>query len=399
MGPYFINKLTKLYNKDSRVMKEVSDNTVQMVVTSPPYWGPRKYLGDQTLIWGENACEHVWQDVMKAPSGRRNRPENPPLVGSDRIQQSVPEIRGDGSRSSYCQICGAWRGEYGLEPTPSLYIAHSIQILREVRRVLKKDGVVFWNIGDTYITGKGSCYNPGGGPKSWRWHIDHKVNYPTGRGAPNRMFTAIPGKNLALIPQRLAIAAQDDGWWVRSVVIWNKGNAKPESVKDRPTTSHEYILILTKSKRYYWNYEAVLVPYTEPLNCWGGPSMKSDTEKTKAYKDQLHIGKTSAFRVGHNMRPNPKGKNIRTVWTFPTKSYHGAHFAVFPERLPQLCILAASRPGDLVLDCFAGSGTTLKVAEGLGRRSIGYEISKYYAELIVKRLLDDTDTNSIATLQ
>lgn len=332
MKPFYEQSGVILYKSDCRTMLELPDCSVQCVVTSPPYWGTRTYRDETTLDWED------------------------------------------------------WRGSFGKEPTPALYVKHSIIILKEIRRVLANEGVVFWNIGDTYITGKGRCFNPGGGVMSLESKLKSAGAYPIQGDAPNRMFTAITSKNLALIPERLAIAAQEDGWIVRRDIIWHKSNSKPESVKDRPTTAHEYVWMLTKSKRHYWDYEATLIPYTEPLNRWGGPSLKSDTTKIKQYREQLNVGTTSMFRVGRQMRPNLKGKNLRSVWTFPTKPYHGAHFAPFPEALPELCIKAASRSGDLVLDCFAGSGTTLKVARNLGRRAVGYEISEYYCNLIIERL-------------
>jgi len=155
------------------------------------------------------------------------------------------------THSNTCSLCGAWKGAYGLEPTPEMYVEHTIEILREIRRVLRKDGVVFWNIGDSYAGsgGPGSQYDtkhPGYGKQF------EKFTNPNKKG-----FKTIKPKDLCLIPFRVAIAAQEDGWWVRSVIIWSKPNPMPESVTDRPTESHEYILMLTKSARYYWDMEAV----------------------------------------------------------------------------------------------------------------------------------------------
>jgi len=226
-------------------------------------------------------------------------------------------------------------------------------------------------------------------------------------------------KDLCLIPFRLAISAQEDGWWVRSVIIWSKPNPMPESVKDRPTESHEYILMLTKSARYYWDADAVRETYTEPLNRWGGDKTKP-TDTTKDIDSIFAVQE----REGRERRPDPGGRNLRSVWSFPTVPYPRAHFAVFPEKLPELCIKAstpeegykatqeeierypgnhpdpgysrtvgwrpsckcnAPRVPSLVLDPLMGAGTTLLVAKKLNRRAVGYEISKEYCELAIER--------------
>lgn len=219
----------------------------------------------------------------------------------------------EASLGSFCTLCGAWRGAYGFEPSAHLYVAHTVEILREFRRVLKGDGVVFWNVGDKYVN-----------------------------------------KNLMLLPDRVAIAAQDDGWFVRSEIIWVKPDAMPRSVKDRPTDAHERILMLTKSPRYYWN--------PEPL-------------REKARTDDCDAdGK----------------RNGRNVWEMCVSRFRGAHFATFPEELPRRCILAASRRGDLVLDGFGGSGTTGKVAQQLGRRCVlvdrNYTGNGGYERLVRQRM-------------
>ncbi|MBA7569299.1 hypothetical protein ES708_11038 [subsurface metagenome] len=265
-----------------------------------------------------------------------------------------------------------------------MYIEHTIEILREIRRVLRKDGVVFWNVGDSYAANRSYQVTD----SKWR---------DVGNTKGSRVPKGLKPKDLCLIPFRVAIAAQEDGWWVRSVIIWSKPNPMPESVTDRPTESHEYILMLAKSgtiqywthprkrgsrtkpkpdyiwthKRtrltvdyppvsdkilrefwtrsnlwrghdYYWDADAVREQYTEPMNRWGGETLKRDTSKTAAYKEMQNIGYSSAFRVGRPMRPNPSGRNIRSVWEFPTQPYPEAHFAVFPEKLPEICIKAAT---------------------------------------------------------
>jgi site-specific DNA-methyltransferase (cytosine-N4-specific) len=199
----------------------------------------------------------------------------------------------EASQGCFCLNCNAWKGSHGLEPTVDLYIEHSVQVLRELKRVLRSDGVVFFNLDDTRRKG-----------------------------------------TLALVPQRLSIALQDDGWFIRSIIPWVKTNPMPESVRNRPTDAWEHIFVLTKSRKYYWNPEAC--------------------RETATSRDAGPDGK----------------RNMRNVWTFPTQPYKGAHFAAFPEELARRCIQLGSRPGDLILDPFGGSGTTGKVASELGRRCV-----------------------------
>jgi DNA modification methylase len=222
-----------------------------------------------------------------------------------------------------------------------MYVQHTIEILRAIRRVLRKDGVCFWNIGDSYASQGGpvrsSIYDIMGGSK------------PTGYENSRQSIPGLKPKDLCLIPFRVAIAAQEDGWWCRSVIIWSKSNPMPESVKDRPTESHEYILMLTKSAKYYWDMEAVREPYTEPLNRWGGNDVRNSSHK---YIDSYEqdgdnsgigaFGKTSMLRAGAKTRPDPAGRNLRTVWEINTQPYPEAHFATFPEKIPERCILAAT---------------------------------------------------------
>ena len=383
---------------------DLPDESVQMVVTSPPYWGLRKYSGEQDLIWGgDKDCEHQWiehHDIAEGYTGTlrwvhgdtgrafqkdgqthaKNRRDNPEAWSKD--------IR----RYGFCSLCGAWRGAYGLEPTPEMYVQHTIEILREIRRVLRKDGVVFWNIGDSYGSGKGTCFNPGGGKGSFSGHGDRKDAgaYPLDRGNISMLkASGLKPKDLCLIPFRVAIAAQDDGWWVRSVIIWSKPNPMPESVTDRPTESHEYILMLTKNKTYYWGQEAV----REVANYDGRHDtiMKSSGKYSRRSIRPEGIKPEGAHTRGAERWPNQtesgeRGRNLRSVWSFPTQPYPEAHFAVFPEKLPELCIKAASKPDDIVLDPFAGAGTTLWVAKKLNRRSIGFDISEEYCKLAVDRI-------------
>jgi DNA modification methylase len=355
-------------------MSELADESIQCCVTSPPYWGLRKYAGNQDLIWGDNHCEHKWGNEIPPPNAKSGKHQGE--LGN--VNEAQDSVRFTGNLGAYCQLCNAWRGAYGLEPTPELYVQHTIEILREIRRALRKDGVCFWNVGDSYCSGK-SRYS------SKQQTISGKDRGDVFEGKPDQYYHQfLKDKDLCLIPFRVAISAQEDGWWVRSVIIWSKINPMPESVKDRPTESHEYILMLTKSARYYWDMEAV----REPQQLVSLERMKRNhfTNYDPNYPNQ------PPQRLHQNDQPltdeeaeNLGGRNIRSVWEFPTHGYPEAHFATFPEKLPELCIKAASKEKDFVLDPFAGSGTTLWVAKKLNRRAVGYELSEEYCQLSLER--------------
>ena len=245
----------------------LADESVQCIVTSPPYWGLRKYAGEQELIWGGKQHTHEWGDEQK--SGQRQRNGAPGGIHEERETNKLAEnIVLNPATGATCIRCGAWRGAFGLEPTVEMYVAHTVEILRECRRVLRSDGVLFWNIGDSYA---GSWGNAGNRPE-----LDHQEGHQreknteylagggrdTFRDRPPGSYpqNGLKPKDLCLIPARVALAAQADGWWVRSVIIWAKPNPMPESCRDRPTDAYEQILMLTKSARYFSDFFAVREP-------------------------------------------------------------------------------------------------------------------------------------------
>jgi DNA modification methylase len=375
MKPYYQDLHNTLYCMDFRV-NDLPDESVQAVVTSPPYWGLRKYSGEQELIWGGDPnCDHEWDAEVIEHDNLRFRGEHS-IVGSERN----PAIRtGKKIDTGVCLKCGATKSAFGLEKTPEEYIQHTIKILREIRRVLRKDGVVFWNIGDSYSP-----------PSTHRANVERGGLNQLARNVRNDMKFdqgILKPKDLCLIPFRVAIAAQEDGWWVRSVIIWSKPNPMPESVTDRPTESHEYILMLTKSKKYYWDADAVREP-VQPSTIERYKYPNDGGSQKLSYGDSQFVSRINPIieKPGHKDDLISQGRNIRSVWEFPTQPYPEAHFAVFPEKLPEICIKAASKENDLILDPFAGAGTSLWVAKTLNRKAVGYELSEEYVKLAVERI-------------
>lgn len=220
-------------------------------------------------------------------------------------------------------------GQIGLDATPKEFIGRLVAVFREVRRVLRDDGVLWLNIGDSYTSGNRGWRAPD--RKNRARAMDVRPNTPDG----------LKSKDLIGIPWRLAFALQEDGWYLRADIVWNKPNAMPESVKDRPTRSHEYLFMLTKSEKYYYDQSASL---------------------------------------------GPNGRNLRTVWDINTQGVAGAHFATFPQKLIEPCVLVSSRRNDVVLDPFFGSGTVGLAAERFGRRYIGIELNPSYVALAASRL-------------
>jgi DNA modification methylase len=293
----------------------IASESVQCVATSPPYWGLRSYAGEQDSVWGgSEACSHEWGPAKKIKqSPQRDHARGGAFAKSRGKESARKGMSFEASQGCFCKRCEAWKGSFGMEPTPELYVQHSVEILRQIKLTLRPDGIVFWNVDDTRRNAK-----------------------------------------LALVPQRLSIALQDDGWFIRSIIPWIKTNPMPESVRNRPTDCWEHILMLTKSRKYFWNAE-------------------------------------SCREVASSRDAGPDGKrNMRNVWTFSTQPYKGAHFAAFPEEFARRCIELGSRPGDLVLDPFGGSGTTAKVAHELGRRCVlidrNYSGHDGYERLVRERL-------------
>ena len=268
-------------------------------------------------------------------------------------------------------------GQIGLEATPEAYVARMVEVFREVRRVLRDDGTLWLNLGDSYAaTTKQSGRNDHDRPHNG----EARGTYDSGTaGAKTKLRVRLDGlkpKDLVGIPWRVAFALQADGWWLRQDIIWHKPNPMPESVRDRCTKAHEYVFLLTKSERYYYDAEAV-----SEASVIGAGAVRNITPRNKGGASTRNDG--DRFGI-----VNDGTRNRRSVWTVTTKPYSGAHFAVMPPDLVEPCIKAGCPEGGTVLDPFAGSGTTLAVAAELGRNAIGCELNSEYISLAERRIKD-----------
>lgn len=298
-----------LYCGDVRdVLARLPEQSVQCVVTSPPYWGLRDY--------------------------------------------GVP-------------------GQIGLERTPREYVAAIVEVFGLAGRAMRDDGTLWLNLGDSYYSGdKGGYERPTTGKQA--------TSRGTVKGLTmNRLAQdGLKPKDLVGIPWRVAFALQEAGWYLRSDIIWHKTACMPESVTDRPTKSHEYVFLLAKAERYYYDAAAIREP-------------DAGTDHPRAVLNQPEPsgGLLPAHKgIRKAEGRNGDGRNARTVWTLGPQPYDGAHFATFPEELARRCILAGSKPGDTVLDPFGGSGTTASVATGHARQAIHIDLNPAYIELARQRI-------------
>jgi DNA modification methylase len=245
-------------------------------------------------------------------------------------------------------------GQLGLEATPDEYVAKMVQVFGEVRRVLRDDGTLWLNLGDSYArqAGDDQKKSTDSGMRTGRTGRSAEL-FKSGNNKPPEYLKP---KDLCGIPWRVAFALQADGWYLRQDIIWHKPNPMPESVRDRCTKAHEYIFLMSKSGKYYYDAEAI--KGRQRGENGGGVEYDHDTTKS----------------------------NKRSVWTVTTQPYPGAHFATFPPKLIEPCILAGCPEGGVVLDPFLGSGTTSAVARPLGRRTVGVELSRDYSEIAANRL-------------
>ena len=273
-------------------------------------------------------------------------------------------------------------GQIGLEDTPDAFVARLVDVFREVRRVLRDDGTLWLNLGDSYAGG-GTIGRNDTGPEALARRAE-KFGTGTGRGSAvgasgtRKAVVDLKPKDLIGIPWRVAFALQADGWYLRQDIIWHKPNPMPESVTDRCTKAHEYVFLLSKSARYFFDAEAIKEPSSESSR----ERWPSGTERTNASGQGFDV----AIGRGANSCGVKDSRNRRSVWTVATKPYAGAHFATFPPDLIEPCILAGSPVGGTVLDPFGGSGTSAGVAMRNGRNAILCELNPEYAALMPERI-------------
>lgn len=331
------------------VLKTLPDGIVNTCITSPPYFGLRDY-GTATWEGGDINCDHI-EKFQKHGGERSNRDQTSQIFQAQKV----------------CKKCGAVRvdKQIGLEETPDQYVQRLVEVFREVRRVLRDDGTLWLNLGDSYNNTKN-------GNTELNKHKCAVTDSFT-----KKIWKELKPKDLIGIPWRVAFALQADGWYLRQDIIWHKPNPMPESVTDRCTKSHEYIFLLSKSKKYYYDYEAI----KEQAISDGprGGNLLNDTNKGPNGGHERWIGERKND-WGEN------GRNKRSVWTVATKPFSEAHFATFPEELINPCVLAGSPEGGLVYDPFMGAGTTAYVAKKLGRHFLGSELNPEYIKIANKRV-------------
>jgi len=422
------------------VLREMPDDSVHCVVTSPPYWGLRKYDAPEGVWGGSKDCEHEWGKEIIHKRGHPG--DKTTLVGT----QTADLSKEAGHFGFFCVRCGAWRGQLGLEPTPDLYIAHLVEVFREVKRVLRSDGTLWLNMGDSYWGGKGQSGTGNPEEQSERYESGASINRSYHQIAGDKLTRPQDGKHdilkpkdLVAIPWRVAFALQADGWYLRSDIIWSKPNPMPESVQDRPTKSHEYIFLLSKSGRtQFWTHRELDGTREKPkpdyrylnmltdeefrekppdydpklkvpcpvcggegrlfeafecencegkgaikkwkrINLWQGHDYFYDADAIRENGITKHMtgrnmtdtrithglggGNQGILKLKekyHELGVTTLGRNKRSVWTIPTASFKGAHFAVFPEALVEPMVMAGTSQKGCCVKC---GGPMVRVVE------------------------------------
>ncbi|MHA1892089.1 MAG: DNA-methyltransferase [Promethearchaeota archaeon] len=359
-----INKNKILVGDAISILKEIDDDSIDCVITSPPYWGLRNY-GTNPIIWeddlNEKACHHEFVSIFERRATAGDFPSNKSIL-NERYLINYDKTKRPDMRVESCIKCGAMKCELGQEPHPDIYIKHLMLIFNEIWRVLKGTGTVFVNIGDTYAGsgGAGGRWKEGKYKKANKWK-QHKIN--------------ITRKSLIGVPFRFALAMINAGWILRNDIIWEKPDCIPESVKDRFTINFEHVFFFTKNQKYY--FKQILEPIkdkTAKRSYFGGVNKGLEGYNNSKYSNNSY----DASKL--------TGKNKRAVWRIPTATCRDAHFAVFPEKLVKICMDAGCPTKGLVLDPFAGTGTTCLVAWKSGRDFVGIELNEEYAQIAQKRV-------------
>lgn len=316
-------------------------------MTSPPYWGLRDYGIPGSEWGGDMHCKHQWISEHIEREMRRGVNLAQSQVSTRGGGKKIAKVNTQKIDRATCSECGAWFGCYGLEPTIEMYIEHTLEIFREIWRVLRDDGTLWLNIGDSYANGTND-------PKSSR--RDRAEVNVTGRRPP----IGLKPKDLCGMPWRVAFALQADGWYLRRDIIWHKTNPMPESTTDRPSTAHEYIFLLSKSAQYFYDAEAVKEAGSWNSHSRGkGVNPKSDTGVGWDKKKDIapHDKRETRIRVKQNssfsaaVRFVVPFRNMRSVWQMSTQPFKEAHFATFPIALPTKCIKAGTSEFGVCADC------------------------------------------------
>ncbi len=378
MKPYWKQDGNKIYQGHAlEVLKGMAPESVQMICTSPPYWGLRDY-DLPPMIWDSGDykfpfCAHVWGDekiITNTAPRDHDGPNNFANTRGTESQRKATTL--NASQGQFCELCGAWRGSLGLEPTPELYIEHIVEIFREVKRVLRKDGTVFLNMGDSYArlpqnvgewNGAGTSGNTGLQKNTTGSQARHNRPVPHG----------LKPKDLCEIPSDVVRALRDDGWWLRSRMPWVKRSAMPESAEDRPASALEYVFLLTKSQKYFFDMDAVRIPQADFSRGTKGKRVGSIDERPQR---GVRTGTMNNIdRNGAKREYNPAGRNFRNTDLFyqSIQPPHGmifagdepvgldvnpypmkeAHFATFPPKLVEPLILAGTSEKGCCPECGA----------------------------------------------
>lgn len=348
-------------------LKTLPNESIDCCVTSPPYYGLRDY-GTGKWIGGDPDCPHY----------RTTKKSDATATGHKAMMDGGHPVD-DAIYKTICPLCGAVREDkqIGLEENPEQYVQRLVEVFREVKRVLKNDGTLWLNIGDSWW---------GSGSRGYDFTKNSKGMGEVQMGSKGTLqLSNLPklvgsqgdykDKDIIGIPWMLAFALRADGWYLRQDIIWSKPNPMPESVRDRCTKSHEYIFLLTKSKKYHYDSDAI-----------------KEKAKTKPQKRNKHnegyqadYAKGDRFSDGDRVYGADGFRNKRDVWSVPLRPLKEAHFATFPEKLIEPCVLAGCRQGGIVLDPFFGSGTTGVVALKHGRDFVGCELNPEYVEIAKRR--------------
>jgi len=414
-------------------LKKLPSESVNCCMTSPPYWALRDYGNSVETIWdGLEGCEHEWKieetyrpnssgghgELSKIQTGNKgsfqtenwDRPSRDAFKNRDvNLVCSVCNKQFEGKPnqkfcskeclntlsneerqnrtqiSNLCSKCGAWKGQLGLEPTFDLYIKHLCDIFDEVKRVLRKDGTCWVNIGDSY-SGSGKA---GNNSKYQEKHTSFgKIMEKGSYGIPTK--SELEDKSLCNIPARFSIEMQNRGWILRNVIIWYKPNCMPCSVKDRFTVDFEYLFFFVKSKKYW--FETIYEPHLTQEKRQDGIIRNRTMNYSSKFNENpeaYNSPRARTKREGYNAEKHfysPQGRNKRAVWTITTKPFKEAHFATYPEALCETPLKAGCPEGGIVLDPFFGAGTTGLVALKQNKKFIGIELNKKYIEIAEKRL-------------